>query len=336
MTTVFRNAYFLIFVTVSVCANAEKKLENRMNILKDKPVFSVSVENRGAIFEATINGVVINSDYDGSDFSVDLPVNQFLTSGKNTIDLYSILNIDNGRIVKDSSTIVTLKIRNKASNEDYNVASIVSSTKGYAINNPGLGSTSDVKLNSDRFFYPDDKGDVVIGKLSVLPMKNQINGLKYSMTIDMDIDIPRWRFLDGDSLTYVNDMTDQEYDSARKELVPIYQNIQKAILNGNIERIMPLFKERNTELDAAFYLDPGSMEKQLFNSLKKTSNDTGLEPADIEEEFLGFRNGYSGQLSHLVQGSNHPAISFNFKDAMGSLSYDIWFRKEGDKWIISR
>ena len=339
MNVRYRNSLILLIISVLSIGNVfanNNRMKKNVSILNGKPVFTLRIENSAAAFSVVLNGVRVQRELNASYFNVDLPVNHYLTSGLNKLQLYSFLNIEDNKVIADSGTKIYLKVNDYESDETFIIATIASTTKGFEIGDSSLGSTSDVRLNSLRSFFPDENGDVEIRKLKVERPKNDPKLIKYDLEFVIHSSIPRWKFLDSTSLKFVDDMTDIEWNEHRDELASIYRTIQQAVISGNIDQIMPMFRERNEELDAAFYYEPGRMEKQLRSSFIDASNDKGLEATSMSNSELGYVNTYSGQLSRLIRSSRHPAITFNFKDAMGSQSYDIWFRKEGDKWVISR
>ena len=327
---------FIFFISLGNVSAKNNRIDKTVSILNNKPVFTLRVENSGAAFDLHLNGIRVQKDLNVSNFSADIPVNQYMTSGVNRLVLYSFLNIKDNKVIAESATKVLLMVKGSGAENSFSIATISSTTKGFEIGKPEIGSSNDVKLNSLRSFFPDKSGDVEIGELVVDRPKNDKGLIKYSLDILINNSLPRWKFLDSTRLKYVDEMSDEEWNKSRDELAPIYREIQKAVVDGNIDYLMPLFEERNEELDAAFYYEPGSMKNKLRASFLAASKDKGLEATSMSNKKFAYVNSKSGQLSRLVRASKLPAITFNFKDAMGSQSYDIWFRKEGDKWIISR
>ncbi|MDH5545245.1 MAG: hypothetical protein OEZ43_06610 [Gammaproteobacteria bacterium] len=328
-------SWVLVLLVVFSCAKVsalEKKLEENkiVSVLNKRPFFTLRIECENAIFQVVVNGVNVMESFDGSQFNTVVPVNQYMTSGENRIELYSDTTLEN------SSIKIILRVASKdESDKVWPVATLVASAKGNSIKQPALGSSSDTILNSARDFFQDDKGDVHIGKLEIKSVPEDEKSLHFVQTITMQSSLPRWKFLDSKAIKYVDDLPEDEYQKLHRQLYPKYRFIQEAITSNRINEILPLFKERNEELDAAFYADKGTFENRLKASLENTATDKDLEALNLREQSVGLNSSYTGKLVWLER-DDAPAIVFNYRVARGSISYEIQFRREGDDWVISR
>ena len=127
------------------------------------------------------------------------------------------------------------------------------------------------------------------------------------------------------------DFTDEHWNET---LVPSlfteYQKIHQLLAKKELDTLLPLFAERNREMDIAYYHEAGYYEKTLRESFEeKFENGKILDPIDEDQ----------GQAHVSTMGTllrRHNLIVFKNKEETLFNHYDIWFRKEGDQWIISR
>ena len=93
---------------------------------------------------------------------------------------------------------------------------------------------------------------------------------------------------------------------------------------------MPLFKERNDEMDLAYYYEPGSYDSMLREAFQESfDDDMVLYDIDIRSTSTVV----SPSKNLLQLGS---VIGFHNDDDELYSYYDMVFRKNGDDWVISR
>ena len=110
--------------------------------------------------------------------------------------------------------------------------------------------------------------------------------------------------------------------------------IQDKIILGDLDDVMPLFEERNNELDKAFYYSSGVMEAKLKDSFEVDFPQ--LNMLEIEGQDVGYESERNLKLASLLRDNRGPAMVGNFKDSQGSIGFPIMFRKQNGKWIITR
>jgi hypothetical protein len=315
----------------------EVNTEKSDSVLFNKPIFELDIKSLACSYQVVLNGLVVFQDYSDTGISARMPVNHWFLPDNNVLEVHAINKEVNGKFDEEAFVKISLFVKQSGiDGPEYKVAELVQSAKGVAIGSPALGTTQPARLNSKRNFYVDNRGDVVVHEVQHEVTKGKY--VNHHLTLPMHIPsaIPLWGFFSSDKIGFVDDLSDKDYYELRDELAPIYRKIHSAIINNQVDSIMPLFAERNEEYDRAFYYEPGTYERKLRASLQDAVVDSSLESVSLDNKYLGVYSPYGGQLVKLDRQSGHPAITFNFKDAMGSQSYDIWFRKEGDQWIISR
>jgi len=119
-------------------------------------------------------------------------------------------------------------------------------------------------------------------------------------------------------------------------LLPHYMKVQKAIENNDIESVIPMFAERNNELDAAFYYPPGTMENIIRDSLHQAAGDEKAQLVELTNQKVNFVAHNDNTLVSLSRGLAEAAIGLDYKNGIGSYGFDLIFRRKDGKWILTR
>lgn len=308
---------------------------NDMNSLKKKPIFYAHVQSFGVSYGVTVNGVYIQKQFDPEvQDDLTLPINHWLRSGENTVSLQVVPDEQGEAFEPGARVSVTFLVKSSESTESE--GEVLAKT----IFNGGqddlfLGSTqAQMRIDSDRYGVLDVE-DVKIGELSTERMKDFDGGLIARRTITMKVPFPLWKFFGSDNLPDVQSLDEDEYSAAVDELMFEYKKIEEAIVSNNIDSIMPLFAERNTELDQSFNQAPGTTEKELRESLEESANDASLAVSRMQREMLSFWLTENDKLLELERVDGGPAISLDY-DSGGSIGFPLIFRRENGQWIITR
>lgn len=127
---------------------------------------------------------------------------------------------------------------------------------------------------------------------------------------------------------------------AHDSLLKQYEVIWNALQSREIERIMPLFEERSSETDRAFYHPPGTTQAKLRVAFEEMLSDPTrtLHPLRKKKGIWAYEVGPSGKLMRLTYGPRSNAIIFyeHAKIPDFRTEFPIVFRKKGDKYIVSR
>jgi len=196
------------------------------------------------------------------------------------------------------------------------------------------GSSKSGYFSSTDGFSESENGDVSIGPIDESKTKNNVVWLKRKINIPSSL--PLWAFFDSDSLPDYDAMSDEVYYQEMATLFPYYQRLQDAISNNDIDSVMPMFEERNRELDAAFYNSPGTLERKLRDVLNSAANDDSAELARLVPLIVNFSVQDNNVLASLSRGQGDAAVGLNYKEHTGSYSFDMIFRKKDGEWILTR
>ena len=127
---------FLISMVIVTGLNVNNSVaqEKKMNILKNKPVYRLSLKAFGTKFFVQVNGMVIHEErFSGGQLSTSLPINHWMRSGPNTIGIYVLPPKPGEAINPNASVSITLMVRGKDKPDtEYSIADIAFSEIGRA------------------------------------------------------------------------------------------------------------------------------------------------------------------------------------------------------------
>ena len=282
--------YSLLVVTLLLFTHNFSHAQGKnMTHLLSKPYFTLKVDAYGTIFIVQVNGVAVYRDYDADgQVSTYLPVNHWMTSGENSISLMVAPESPGGKYSHSAHIEIALQV---TSNEDKEHPITIATLKFNGKND--LNSYTNESSPSGRVDLltgqlVEHGGDVVIGDITTNPIPEYDGANKFERKLDIPSSIPKWAFFDSDNIPDIDRMSDEEYYKFMGTLLAEYTKVQYAIQSGKIDAVMPLFSERNKELDAAFYYAPGTMEKKLRSSLTEAANDPGLELLELNKDYVDF------------------------------------------------
>jgi hypothetical protein len=329
-------------------ARAERNFEGaqinsrRNNILTEKPYFSISLESDLCMGYFLLNGQLLYAA-EMAPVKFDLPVNHWIRKGDNEL-VMMLAPVDEqgdfGKFPRNMKCTMTLRVRQSGSNSGENLT--IAALKFAAKDPTGIeGNTPEGRLDSNNGFAPANKGDVLIGKAKKEPF--QEGGAIVTRRITLpEIGLPEWKFFKSDNITNLSGvdiegrLDNETSDRLKKELLPIYRKIWSALEARKVEEVLPLFEERNEETDAAFFKKPGETGNMLAKELKDRASDPNNKLWPITDDNVIIQLYDNNKLVRLSQNNDKPLLSFDHVTDKGSSSYDVIFRKSGDKWIITR
>lgn len=319
---------FLILLLIGCKSNGEQ-----MTLLNKKPVFSLVVESYGVIYDLTVNDIVVQEQFDVDvQENFELPINQWFRSGLNKIGVNVMPNDDCSKFSESARLKITLFVSSFESDKKYQLSNFnFSPMREKLLEN----SWHDFQLDSKDEFKPSSKGDVILKEINIGPLDECPQGFSIFQELLVPSSLPEWAFFTSEDLPDVHQYNDEDYYAAVSSLMVEYQKIENAILSGDIDSVMPLFDERNKELDAAFYEVPGTTKASLKKALQEAAADPELVLDAMESRYLNFDSTYNSKVYELVRADGGAALGLNYKSG-GSISFPIVYRRENGKWIITR
>ena len=308
----------------------------------NKPFYTWRIETQGALYEAKINGVLLEKDFQGDQLVSEEPVNHYMRSGKNRIgfQLYTRTPEDFGSARISLSLYVNEDEAPESGKTlvgqvNFNAADFSSDKPDNAIKSSLLAA----KLDSANGYQVSDQGDVIIHSTVIEPSKVRPDAFYIYQDIEVSVPFPEWGFLSADPIEFPDAFVEYKenmelYDN--KLVTPLYhvhQNIFKIMQTEDMDKILPLFAERNRELDLAFYYSPGTSEQKLKNSLLDDFDD---EDIVFKLEELRYAKPIVSDNKLLMQLGADAMLYFEDEEDEIFELYPAWFYQKDGKWIISR
>ncbi len=312
------------------------------NTMQDMKIYyKLDIQTEGMRYYIMINGITIQKDTKGYPLQLEMPVGQFIRSGKNTINvvLFPWKKTKELGARDDSQIILTLKMYREDRKE---LNGIVISQLKYSVEDSakGNGFQNSTKEGLYKFtdeLILDDQGTYDISPLKIKNIPQVKGALEVTQIVTMQTPYPEWGFFKSDRIKknfipQTEDMSKDEFDNKfSPSLFAKYKSIHTALKNKDINSIMPMFAERNRELDVAFYYKEGTYEKMFRESLQEEfDNNMLLKDIDID-----YAQAYVSLYGNLVKMGDALIVFYDEEKTVFN-NYDIFFRKEGDDWIISR
>ncbi len=330
------------------------KGKKNMSILMKKPVFSLKVNSFGAVNFIEVNGAIVTFDSTSkSQTTVTLPVNHWMRSGANTIR-FDVFPPKRGEQVNPSSHVEIALIVHELNDPKkvYTIATLhFRGSKDANDAYTGKSSPSGV-YSSIKGFEPDKNGDVEVFDVeeSISPPELKYEGaMKFERKLHIPNSLPLWAFFNSEEMPDYRAMyyqDDEKYDKAMMPLYAEYEKVQKAFAKKDISyidtHIMPMFEERNRELDLAFYHEPGTMKeglRQSFLSTFKDMNEGNQELIDIDIRSVDYQLESNKKIVSLQRAGMRSAIALNYINELkgvGSERYNMLFRYSNGKYILTR
>ena len=324
-------AIFIITLLLQGCDNSAAIDQEKftMSILNKKPVFTIDLHAAGTRFQLYLNGVLVEGDPSGGQNIYEIPVNHWMRSGKNTLDL-TVYPDDEGEDIQSNSVIkALLQVRNFGEQENHALGGFV--FKGATYKTAVLDKAYQRDLES---FEIVDSGGIKISELGMIEDAPFDGARKYALTLEVPSNLPLWAFFESDEVPDLDTMSDESYEAITAEMYVILKGIQDHLEQGKVDEVMPLFAERNRETDLAFYKEEGQTERELHSDF--TNDIPTLNMIELDPKSSLYTSERNLKLASNFRNGRKNAISGNLKSGPGNLSFPIMFRKQDGKWIITR
>jgi hypothetical protein len=295
-----------------------------------KPYLTLSVDADYVPYEVFVNGGFISTDLTGWTGSETWPINPWLRSGSNQLAvlLYPWHARPEDAPSFDPQAHLTLRVslRDLASPAAEEVEVLRLKIAGAKLDNPELNS-------------PHAHADFTLGALN--SERVDFDG-KLLLTLDLGLRLPfpEWAFLRSEPAAPAYTLDEEQIEPHYQRLLSAYENIWQLLQAKQLDELMPLFAERNREIDLAMYHAEGTTQAKLRESLERVLEDETrtLAPIRPEDGAWKYDVGPTGKLLRLSDGAQSSAI-IRFPetgDPRASIGYGIAFRKQDDALIVAR
>jgi len=329
------SAILITLISLIIWAlNSEKEQGNEMSLLQRQPVFSLKVEGYGSLYFVSVNGVTVFRQFNAeADVNTTVPINHYMRSGDNDIRV-SIWSGSESPITPHARIKVDLMVNDYLSPDDSYVVANIDYHNNVPVNESAIkNSTATGRFDSAQGLIADENGDVIAAAITE---SIDANVLYLMRKVTIPSSLPLWAFFHSDELPDYDTMTDDDYYKEMDSLFPYYQRLQIAIESKDINSVIAMFAERNSELDVAFYNPPGTLEERIKEALVDASNDTSAQLLELTKLNVNFLREDNHKLAKLSAERADPAVALNYKERNGSYGFDMIFRKQDGEWILTR
>jgi len=309
-----------------------------MSVLDDKPVFTVDVEGFNVSYFVRVNGIAVYREYShSSQISLSVPVNHYMHPEENILSVDVVPPKKGAPFKPNSRVVATLNVHNSGhSGSQVAIANIVFDGNASSESEAVMSSSSSGRFDILSDLEERPEGDVRVDDITATSASDYEGAVLYERKITAPNSLPLWAFFNSDDLPEYFEIPDEEYYPELESLMKEYQKVQSALETGEVDSVIPLFDERNREVDMAFYREPGTTEQGILESLKESANDKNLELVELSKDFVHLLPEENRKLVRLVAADDGAAIGLNFIEGQGSVRYDLVFRRENGKWILTR
>ncbi len=303
-----------------------------------EPFYKAYFKAEGILFGVVVNGIEVYSGLKGAPVTLEIPINQYVRDGENKLELQLHTYDPNNELSISESAFIELEYRlypDSGSDKYVALNQLKYSARSEKSGDPFIGSSKGGRYALENGeMTPSDSGEFVVSSLNHVVDKNEYDANYISHDVQMPAPFPEWAFFSGDEIP------DPKQFKTMDELVggligaPFKEGevIHASLSKQDIDSIMPMFKERNDEMDTAYYYKPGTYEGLLREAFQEDF-DNGLILKALD---INYAPAMVSPGKNLIQLGADPLIRFHDESKTVFNKYDIYFRKEGDKWIITR
>jgi len=329
-----KNIQFYLILFITQLLTNTPAMGKSMQI--DQPFYKVFISTQGMKYRVVANGIDIKNDKSLSPLNIEIPINQFMQTGENKFELQLFPFTKKGNLTKTDDDYIEIEFRLYSDISKYVVLSKLSySEKNSKTGNPYNGSTTEGNYSLvNHKFEPNNNGEYRVSKLDIDVKENAYNKTFIRQSVSLTTPFPQWKFLTSDAIPDRKQFKtlEQLIDGLIGAPFKVLEKIHAALSNKDLDSIMPLFKERNDEMDKAFYYEPGTYEKLLREAFQENYKKGRI----LNDLNINVAKPMISPGKNVVQLGSDPLIRFHNKNKSVFIKYDIYFRKDGEKWIITR
>lgn len=312
----------------------------RLPMIARRPLMSLRIDTEHCAYLLFVNGGLVTANIDGDAAHEDQPINHWVHTGSNAIDLHMYKPGDEPDLC-DVKIGVTVKDNDNDKVPSLTALVLAHSAKAAAAGSPTQGSSPPGTFDSHQDFRPSNKGDLRVGPAQLVHLTGNASEIHVlSRTFDVQLPFPEWAFFRGEKLRQWWEFKNrEERQPTYEEILGAYRKVWSFLQKRDINGFLDACEERSREIDMAFYKQSGETRARLRKDLESAMNDPEFELTTLDVKgSWKYTVGSTGKLIALTQGNQaSPIFRFQMKDGTPfSLIFPVVFRKEGDRYIITR
>jgi len=327
-----------IYLILLICLNLTQQACSMNNTEK---YLSLEINSENINYYIKFNNIKVHNETSNAPVKQSVPVNQWALNGDNTLLVsvnYQSTDSDvrfnkskNDKLVV--SLVLTMIQDNKKS--EHTISTFNLSPSAEKATKIASSSTENFRLDSANEFRKSDNGDIEIGKWIFKDIKKWTD---FTQTTNIDLGMPEWAYLDADDLGNDQTLSDDDYYSLLNEVYKTLEDIWALMKKKDITAVLKLTEIRSKDFDAAYYMAPGSKQKEMENSLTSAFNHKDLYLDElVAKNRVDLNIEANGKIVRLdVQNIGTPLMYYSHKDEAFTRYYDFYFMKKDGKLIIVR
>lgn len=329
----------LVFFFTLECHARKTSAAERLSMFAHRPLVNLRVDIDQCAYQLFLNGGLVTSNLEGNAHE-DQPVNHWLRTGSNEIQLYMYKSAGEP---DECDVKVAVHVQDNDNDKIPEATALVlaHSAKATAAGSPTQGSSPPGLFDSHHGFHASDKGDLRVGPVKIVHLTGRGSQIYVlSRTFEAQLPFPEWAFFRGEKLKQWWEFESEKASHpAYEEVLRAYQGVWSLLQKRDVTGFLDACEERSREIDVAYYKQPGETRAGLRRDIENAMKNTKLELATLDGDgFWKYTVGSTGKLIALTQGDRGSPI-FRFQRKGGppfSLIFPVVFRKEGDRYIVTR
>jgi hypothetical protein len=296
-------------------------------MLKNQPCFQLTIDTETCAYEVRLNDVPVMEHRRGSVMTVEVPINLYLFSGENVLEL-RVGPPPNSKDFRDEAGCeACVKVRPKAGPNDppVQVAAIKFSVQAAKLGNGFAMSPPGGRFASESRFAKDDQGDALIGEVGPVAPTPPYR-FAAARRFAMPLPFPQWIWKVSEPVA------DNAHTSAA--LLSEYRRFWSLANDRQAQEALEMCRQNIEDVAAGFYVTRVEAEDLLELGDMITSDELALEPlreSDLKLEVFGF-----GHLARLVDRKGRSPVAFRELDGSAVHFVPMMFCKTASGWQIVR
>ena len=332
----------LMLLNLTACSDnqiKEEKGEKKMEqtIMQERPFYMIEAEGMNSGIVVYLNGVKVYRDISAGSYGSQIFVNDFVKDGLNEFHI-ELIGRQKENYILDPKTLCKVSFVKNVRGKKSVISTIVYNKEE---KDKTQGTREEGFYDSNKGYERSNKGDTLISKLEIQP--HNAFGLLMGISIEQNITIeekafPLWKFLSSEDITdkalkYMSSDKRKAFRESEKgqALYKIYGELHAALKRKDVDFVIELMKERNHELDLAYFKKEGHTEKEMREDLEEMVNNDKFELLEYipSEHYIYMDEGLKLMyIETLIYNKKAPEE--------GSIKYPMIFRYENGKWILTR
>ena len=341
---------------VILVTSCQAKESNTMDTTqKEQRFVELKIDSEGINYYVKINDVKVFNEVGKAPVNDTVPINHWVINGDNQLRVGVKFDDQEKAIERAKTDALTvslmLRIKNNGESRSYTLTKYdlgISDERQQQVKEGELSfslqdkdklvaskSSQTTETELDKLFTDGTDGVVTTKEWTA---KDVNEWTRFEQTITMNLGFPDWAYLSANDLGDITKLSDDDYYALSDELFLEYEKVWQLMKDKKLEALLPLFKPRAEELDAAFQLTPGEKLSDMERSLSSAFEHGDLYLYDLVDK----ENVYL-----TVEGHNQiaklefpkifkPIIFYAHKDDAFTRFYNLYFMRKDGKWIIIR